>query len=457
MLETGTSLETIGINRKVVDVTTIAKGVKNPKLFDEFLPQETKTSTLGEVTELKEYIIQNKDVVEKVFGKFGATPQENPEFAFEITDVNGEIKSSVRVTSDIDIQLKSGLSAEQVQKFAKGAFDIYVKNTGAEATIKGTLIETVPTELRGTGSTKLAHAVDIHSDFDSLMNPTGQQGTEKAWGITISEKPRLIENVPTSRLTEQVAGKMQSILDITAEGEFSPISHRIKDVPDYLMDAKTLVTQRTNPAVKARGLTEIQDIADYYGIGDIAKLKTTSITQEYIVSKPLTPSVNMTGLTPLLFSSFGSTKSKASTPNYGSFKLPSFNYAASPSVPSRPSQKYSSLPSLDYSLPSFDYPSIPNFPSPSTPPYYPSPSIPSPPPYYPPSGSPPPSYPPPYRPSPPQTYNFAYPKWYGDNRQEVPGFDRFSFPIFSRYRKYLWEFPIMDPKQVLKFKLKNLF
>ena len=376
MLKTGTPLETININREIVDVTSITKGVKTPKLFDEFLPRETKTSTLGEVTDLKSYILQNKDVVEKVFGKYSAIPQENKAFSYEILDSEGNIASSLRTTTDIDIQLKSGLTPKQVQDFAKGVFNIYAKNPESFATMElgKTLIKTRPVELRGTTSDTLAHAVDIHSEFDELMNPT-QQGAEMAWGIKKSETPRFIENIPTSKLTEQIVGKMESILDITSKGEFSPIPHRIKDIPDYLMDAKTLVTQKRNPIVRARGLTELQDIADYYGVGDITKLKDTSPTmEEYIVSAP--PSkVNLGSLTSLVYG-FGSSTSKASTPSHDPFSLPSFKYVASSRVSSRSTQASFPIPSLPYvklsgypsktSIPSFSngkYPSALDFPS----------------------------------------------------------------------------------------------
>ena len=102
-----------------------------------------------------------------------------------------------------------------------------------------TLIETIPVAQRGMkGETKTEHAIDIHSDFDATMNPnSGQDGTPKSWGIKIGEKPTEIQKIPVSKLTEQVAGKMQSILDINEKGTFSPVPHRIKDVPDFIVDS----------------------------------------------------------------------------------------------------------------------------------------------------------------------------------------------------------------------------
>jgi hypothetical protein len=398
MMQTGTPKEIIAVNREAVDVTNIAKGVKKPKLFEDFLPRETKTSTVEEVSQLKNYIIENDKIVEKVFGKFGAKPQESKSFSYEITNAKGETVSSARTTTDIDIQLKAGVSQIEVERFSKGIFDIYSKNPKAKATLKGSLIETVPTELRGSNKTKLAHAVDIHSDFDTILNNTGQVSKGKTWGINIAEKPRSIEKIPTASLREQVGGKLQSIMDITPEGKFGPVPHRTKDIPDFLHDARTLIEQRKNPVVRNKGMKELQDISDYFGLGDITKIKGSGFkVEEYNISQPTSFTVkNSLFVIPSLPGSTnnkkGSGSSKGSLPSSRSYSLPSKTSVSS--LINMPSfNPKVSTPSKIEQYNVRGFPSIGSVPNPSKPspsqPYSPGPSIPtypvypSPKPYYP--------------------------------------------------------------------------
>ena len=78
---------------------------------------------------------------------------------------------------------------------------------------------------------------------------------------------------------------MQSILDINEKGTFSPVPHRIKDVPDFIVDSRTLLDQVKNPIKRMRGMNELQDISNYFGTGNVREM-TANPTKEFILTKP---------------------------------------------------------------------------------------------------------------------------------------------------------------------------
>ena len=301
-----------------------------------------------------------------------------------------DILSSLRTTSDIDIQFKAGVSQEKILEFTGKVKAIYERSGTPVKVAQGkTLVETVPVAERGTANAKFAHAVDIHSEFDSILNPT-QQSTEYTWGVKIPQKPTLLEKIPTASLKEQVAGKLQGMLGIAKGGELGPVGHRTKDIVDFLADASTLVSQRWNPISKAKGLADIETVAKYFGA---TGYKSVTPTQEFSVSTSPKISVSTQKAMPLSISTLSSpsqiNKVFGVTQNY-----PSPSKSVSPSIKEYISSTSRSKPSTEPSRTSSPSPFFASSKPPSSSPSkLPSPSpkqYPSPYPSYP-SSSPKPS------------------------------------------------------------------
>jgi hypothetical protein len=124
------------------------------------------------------------------------------------------------------------------------------------------------------------HAVDIHFEGEPLqdvLTPT----TEGAWGYKFAEKPLEIENLPTMPASEQALRKGASVLGFTAEDTFAPVTHRMKDIVDFLQVENTLADsmRMSDPAAKQT----IADLAEHFGVEN---LQADDITPERIIVSP---------------------------------------------------------------------------------------------------------------------------------------------------------------------------
>jgi hypothetical protein len=99
-----------------------------------------------------------------------------------------------------------------------------------------------------------------------------------------------------------------------------------------------LIEQRKNPVAKAKGMMKLQEVANYFGLGDVAKLKRSSpLVEEYSVSSSSSGKIKLPSLSlPSIPTSKGRNKL------YGS---PSITSGSSPSTTSI-GKANSSFPSL---------------------------------------------------------------------------------------------------------------
>jgi hypothetical protein len=429
MEKTGYPSETVQNVRDVRAIMGITQDTKS-KFIEDLLPSRTRTLSESGVSTLKEFVLSNDEQVEELYGSFATKPQVSKEFEYILETETGSI-SALREPGDIDIQLKVG--QEGAVKFTK---DLAARLQDAGEDVRVSPERAILIETR-VDLDKYAHAVDIHfkGEEADLMNPM----SERAWGFTLQRAKVKIENIELMGASEQGLRKGVSILGFTEEQGLGPVAHRLKDIPDFFQVQETLLESKSD----MQGQILLARLEPRFGVKDLAD--TDVIIQErYLVSPASQASkaslVLSVGISAALMAKQSMAMSKSSytlSPyiNLGaskllesSVKLPSsfLNLQSSKTtVPSMPSTKLfvPTSPSLSsvFSLPKGS-PSIPSSPSI---PRYPSPSHPS------------PSYP-------------TYPS----NKQYMDILKK-DFTPFKRKggnwaRRYMWEFPVKGPKELLK-------
>lgn len=449
--------------KDVMGLMTITQDVKS-KFLQELLPMKTRTLSEKGVATVKEYVLSKSRLVEEVYGSFATRAQLAETFEYLLKTSDDQIIGGLRLPADIDIQLKIG--AEKAFKFTQELAET-LKKAGEVVRISPdtpTLIEAY------VGGGRWAHAVDIHylgEPIKDVLQPT----LGKAWGFTLEKGTIKIESIPVMRLSEQGLRKGVSILGFTEEKTLMPVTHRMKDIPDFFQIQKTLLLSRTIRS--AKGETILAQLTDVYQVGvtPLAILK-----QSFIVS-PVTTAPSIAIPSTLIASAFAvsppASMLKISAPST-SVMAPKLSYPSIVSQFKQVSKPIISAPSISKIAPSsflvspykprISKPSIVSVPSPSTivsAPTYPykpsvppvsSPSISSPPSY--PSKPSYPSYPPSYpsKPSIPSipsvpTVPPQIPSWLFDKTRPGKRKPEKFADFFSRYKRF---YPVATAKEVLK-------
>jgi hypothetical protein len=276
----GYSDETLTATNNMLRLMGITQNVKS-QFIEDLLPQETETLGTKGVQVVKDYVIDQKAVVEKLYGSFTAKSQLNTlDYEYVIprggAGTDTDFVSSLRTPGDIDVQ--TNLNEEQVAEFTKNLV-AKLRAVGEDVSVspeKPSLI------VKNLGNGETAHAVDIHSIGDGTADVA-----EMAWGFKLSKPTIKIEEIDVQTLTEQGVRKgANSILGFTDEGTLSPVGHRMKDVADFFQVQRTLIDSMEmgripNLAKVTEASNLLEDLSAYYGVTD---LKTLPVTQSYTVS-----------------------------------------------------------------------------------------------------------------------------------------------------------------------------
>ena len=374
------TLKALGYSPEEIEKITVGTKImgmveKQPSIFTqkEFTRQIKTLSPKG-VDVVFNYAKANKGDIVEIYGSISQQAQVAPEFLG-------------RPIADIDMQLRTNspdkaaaVAAKLVASMRAVGEDVYISSQ------KPTLIENAAGH----------HAVDIHylgEPAPDVLNPNIQAG----YGYQFGQKPIQIEKLPAMPLSEQALRKGTSSLTFQEQG-FEPLSHRMKDVPDFYAAAESLRQSMSDQATK--NILEMQ-LGKFKGLYPDVDFEAPFATKVPLLSQPIptgSPGIYMTypfnypsaSVSPSLSSLVSNAPSPASSSM--------FSASASVSAPSTslPSYAPSYPPSYPPSYtPTSPPPSYPSSPPSYTPYYYP--------PYYPPSSPPssPPSYPPSYPTSPP--------------------------------------------------------
>ena len=409
----GYSTEELNFAANGIRIGTITQGVQ-PKLIENILPIETKTMTAPQVLEFKNYILENQDTVDFLFGSSTAYPQKSKLFEYTV-ESEGKTTSALRLPGDWDVQLRE-VTEEQAIDFTNNLVKRLNSVPGNNYWVdpnKPTLIVT------DTG-----HAVDIHYPGEPELDmqvPTGQK-----WGFTLGKKFIPIENIKAQTLWDNEIDKLDSILGFAEGRKFMPVEHRTKDIADYFQNAETeleTMSRSRNPLTKrkaAEGYKILEEMKGYYNYQVNKYLMTPSESKEFysFASRKGSDGYPIYSILPSIFGYSASNLGYPSpysppitTSSISSLTSPSSSTSPPSPISSIISPPSSTLPSQNIYTPLspstlpppssgiFQPPSPSQFPPPS-PDMFPPPSPPTTIPPTQPPGSVPPSSPPP--PSPPE-------------------------------------------------------
>lgn len=432
-----------------------------PQTLNEVFPKQTNTLSIEGANTVKEFITQNIDKVDMVYGSYATKPQLSESFEY----TKGGI-SALRSPGDIDVQLNTDqIGAESFTK------DLVTKLQGVGETVKvsserPTLIEA------NIGGGKYAHAVDIHYQGEASDINTPSNVGEQRWGFKINKSPVEIEKLPAMALNEQGLRKGSAIMGFKEDQGIGPEVWRGKDVPDFFQAQRTLLEQmpigKTSSAMEA-----FNRASDYYGVNNALSSKSQPDSFVFSPSAKGSPNVasslgligvsssrqaspnNIVGLkgSPSMQISKSATSQSPSLSSIGvtsPSSLRSFGFSPKNQIPSSMSMGLPSGKLTSLGIPSSSSPmrTPKGVPTPYTP-YYPIPSKGtsggSPPPYYP-SGIPK-STPYPY--SLPPSRNGSNPSFpsFGGMKYENTPFDTKGIKV-GLLSKWIRHNPVVDPEEV---------
>ncbi len=262
------TIEDFAIARDVMGVTQYTKS----KFIEDMLPSKTGTLSEEGVSNLKDYILKNKSQASELFGRFGTNPQLSTEFEYTLNTPSGDVISALRDAGDIDIQLKTS-DLEAASKYTSGALKV-LQDAGDIVRIS----PEKPTLIEANVGGKWAHAVDIK--YEGM--PDTQLSAEGGWGFKYSRPTTEIEGLPAMSLSEQSLRKgADSFLGFTEDMGMGPVTHRMKDIPDWVQAEQTLLksSRLSGKVVEAQGL--LSGLAERYNV-NLADLPP--IGESYIVS-----------------------------------------------------------------------------------------------------------------------------------------------------------------------------
>ena len=251
---------------KVSNVRDILfKAEKIPSMFiDDLLPEETGTLSEKGIVELKQFLLENPDGFERLYGSFAARNQLDTSFEFVLADVPGV--TALRKPADIDIVLTGNIEA--AEKFIK-KLNKRLQDAGEETRVS----PTKPTMIEAKGTSKnWVHAIDAHlAGYDETASAIPPIPPMR-WGFKTDQPNIEIENFPVQPLSEQGVRKGTVILGFGEKNILGPASWRRKDVVDFVQISQTLEGSRGfgTPSFQEN----IDTIVELYGVTD---LKATAL------------------------------------------------------------------------------------------------------------------------------------------------------------------------------------
>jgi len=236
-------------------------GKKSPNMNADLLAKPIDTFSQKGVEAILEYVIQNRHIVDRVFGSSTIRPQFAPEALAEWQAKYG------RLPGDIDIMLKN-VTAEQASAFTKGLVEYIKRRSGEQPWIDPSQPMLIKNFSRSTLAKR--HAIDIHYPGEPLIEGqiTPSQFADMVYGMkktspTVKANVQGIGEIDIARLSETGIGKTEQVLGWRVEPATGKVilkteAHRLKDYVDLYEIIKTYNGEKAaNKWASDLGITDI--------------------------------------------------------------------------------------------------------------------------------------------------------------------------------------------------------
>jgi len=222
-------MEAFGYSQK--EIAKVDIGLKLMRETETQMSKFTETRLLRGTKSMSEkgtdvflkYVGEQKAVVDKIYGSFGARSQLKPEYR--------------RLPGDIDIQLTTNEAG--AVKFAK-ELAARLRSSGEQVRIS----KDNPTLIETYGKAGEHHAIDIHYKGEPKTDILTPGEEVSRYGLKLGQKSIKIEGYDIMPLSEQGIRKGASVLTWRQEGKVAPAAHRLKDIPDFMATQITLLESK---------------------------------------------------------------------------------------------------------------------------------------------------------------------------------------------------------------------
>nr|MBC8273603.1 hypothetical protein [Chloroflexota bacterium] len=242
----------IALLQDMVDTVRYIRGLRSAYI-DDVLPGKIGALTDDGGRILKEYLMDNGDLIEQVKGSYATRAQLNEAYGFRLRGQN-----SLRAPNDIDLMV-FGTQDDAIQ-FAD---ELYSKLQGTGNTLR--IDPNNPTKIQSYIDGKWKHCVEV---FPHGAPGLGDTPTGMRWGHKLDTGSITIEGLPALSLGDQTVRKGTNVMGFTEGFEIGPDAWRLKDIVDFEHAARTLLDSEEvlNRAIFAK----LQRVQEYYGVINVA-------------------------------------------------------------------------------------------------------------------------------------------------------------------------------------------